>query len=136
MPAIKFKDIGDRDLVDAFTGGNIKGGIYKCSKCLARYGEDSVKEINAHNDRKCIACGTDSIVKDDIKFKFEVGKSYDTLDGKTVKVTGRTISPEYECLICSDGKHRYDRSNGSEDAGRVTGTSHDFSCPDNFKKIP
>jgi len=65
-------------------------------------------------------------------FKFEVGQEYQTQAGETVKVLGRTDNPGYECLICSDNKHRYDRSTHSDDAGRVTGTDHDYSCPDNF----
>lgn len=67
-------------------------------------------------------------------FRFEIGKTYETQAGDFVKVLGRTDMKGYECLICSDGKHRYDRSTSDSDAGRVTGTAHDYSCPDNFKK--
>ena len=67
-------------------------------------------------------------------FRFEVGKQYETQCGNMVTVLGRTDLVGYECLICSDGKHRYDRSTHSSDAGRVTGTDHDYSCPDNFKR--
>lgn len=68
-------------------------------------------------------------------FRFEIGRSYETQAGDIVKVLGRTETKGYECLICSDGKHRYDRSTGNgSDSGRVTGTAHDYSCPDNFKK--
>jgi len=67
-------------------------------------------------------------------FKFEIGKEYETQDGKMVKVLGRTKIPGYECLECSDGKYRYDRSYNSSDAGRCTGTEHDYSCPHNFKR--
>ena len=65
-------------------------------------------------------------------FMFEVGKEYKTQCGKTVTVFGRTKLLGYECLVCSDGKYRYDRSTHSSDAGRVTGTDHDYSCPDNL----
>lgn len=67
-------------------------------------------------------------------FAFERGKEYQTQAGEFVTVLGRTLDAGYECLICSDGKHRYDRSTTSADAGRVTGTNHDYSCPDNFKR--
>lgn len=66
------------------------------------------------------------------RFMFQVGGVYTTQAGNTVTVLGRTSRPGYECLICSDGKHRYDRSDLQLDAGRVTGTAHDYSCPDNF----
>jgi hypothetical protein len=67
-------------------------------------------------------------------FRFQVGETYETQAGELVKVLGRTDELGYECLICSDGKHRYDRSLHCTDAGRVTGTAHDYSCPDNFKR--
>lgn len=67
-------------------------------------------------------------------FKYVIGETYETQDGKFVTVLGRTEIRGYECLICSDNKHRYDRSTNDEDAGRVTGTAHDYSCPDNFKR--
>ncbi|WP_415912260.1 hypothetical protein [Neptuniibacter sp. QD37_11] len=69
-------------------------------------------------------------------FMFEVGQSYATQKGKVIKVLDRTTSRGYECLVCSDKKHRYDRSTHSEDAGRVTATNHDFSCPDNLVRPP
>ena len=67
-------------------------------------------------------------------FMFERGAQYETQAGELVTVIGRSTDPGYECLICSDGKHRYDRSTTTSDAGRVTGTAHDYSCPDNFKR--
>lgn len=67
-----------------------------------------------------------------MNFKFEVGKTYKTQEGEMVKVLDRTKTKGYECLICSDGIARYDRSTSSSDAGRVTGTSFDYSCPQNF----
>ena len=67
-------------------------------------------------------------------FQFEIGQRYQTQSGEIVKVLGRTNTVGYECLICSDKKHRYDRSTESDDAGRVTGTAHDYSCPDNFRR--
>ena len=69
-------------------------------------------------------------------FMFEVGKNYKTQNGESVKVIGRTSLEGYECLECSDGAYRYDRSTHSVDAGRVTGTDHDYSCPDNFVRPP
>lgn len=67
-------------------------------------------------------------------FKYEVGKVYETQGGVLVKTIGRTTLVGYECLVCSDGRHRYDRSTHSQDAGRVTGTDHDYSCEHNFKR--
>lgn len=67
-------------------------------------------------------------------FKFTIGHTYETQTGELVKVLGRTRSVGYECLRCSDGKYRYDRSTYSGDAGRCTGTNHDYSDPDNFKR--
>ena len=51
-----------------------------------------------------------------------------------VTVLGRTDSVGYECLECSDERYRYDRSTHGSDAGRVTGSSHDYSYPHNFKR--
>lgn len=66
-------------------------------------------------------------------FMFEVGNTYKTQAGYEVTVLGRDDKHRsYECLICSDGKYRYDRSSHSVDAGRCTGTAHDYSCPDNL----
>lgn len=68
-------------------------------------------------------------------FRFLVGATYETQAGERVTVLDRHITHKgYECLVCSDGKHRYDRSTTDTDAGRVTGTAHDYSCPDNFKR--
>lgn len=69
-----------------------------------------------------------------MSFMFEVGKSYETQDGEWVLVLKRTHIPGYECLRCSDGIYRYDRSTHNSDAGRVTGTDHDYSYPKNFKR--
>ena len=62
-------------------------------------------------------------------FKFKVGESHELQNGDFVKIIGRTDLIGYECLICSDGRHRYDRSTGlivDVDKGRVTGSSHEF----------
>lgn len=68
-------------------------------------------------------------------YMFEVGKEYETQDGRRVAVLGREDRHRgYETLICSDGSHRYDRSTHNGDAGRVTGTAHDYSYPGNFKR--
>lgn len=69
-------------------------------------------------------------------FKYIVGCEYRTQEGNYVKVLGRAGRdlPGYETLICSDNKHRYDRSDGWPDAGRVTGTAHDYSHGANFTR--
>lgn len=65
---------------------------------------------------------------------FEIGKKYKTQLGHKIRVLNRCGPIGYEYLECSDGRCRYDRSTDNTDAGRVTGTSHDFSCPYNFKQ--
>lgn len=70
-------------------------------------------------------------------FMFEVGNTYKTQAGQSVTVLGRTGLDNtsrvgYECLECSDGVYRYNRSTNSPDAGRATGTAHDYSDPKNF----
>lgn len=69
-----------------------------------------------------------------MSFMFEVGKEYETQEGAKVMVLSRTDLVGYECLECSDGRYRYDRSTNSLDAGRCTGTDHDYSYPHNFKR--
>lgn len=56
-----------------------------------------------------------------MSFMYEIGQTYVTVAGYAVKVTGRTTLKGYECLECSDGKYRYDRSTSNSDAGRCTG---------------
>lgn len=65
-------------------------------------------------------------------FMFEVGKTYETLEGKQVEVGGRFGPMGYETLQCSDGVFRYDRSTHSEDAGRCTGTAHEYTYRKNL----
>lgn len=69
-------------------------------------------------------------------FKYTVGETYETQEGKMVTVIGRHVSYRgYETLICNDGCARYDRCfPNNRDAGRVTGTDHDYSDPRNFKR--
>jgi hypothetical protein len=68
-------------------------------------------------------------------FRYKVNSTYKCQNGDLVTVLGRTQLKGYETLICSDGVHRYDRSTSDNiDAGRVTGTSHDYSYPLNFER--
>jgi len=67
-------------------------------------------------------------------FTFKVGQTYKCQNGELVKVLGRTDLKHYECLICDDNRHRYDRSSSNSDDGRVCGTAHDYSHPFNFEK--
>lgn len=70
-------------------------------------------------------------------FKFQVGKTYLTQRGEAVRVVLRHAELRgYESVMGEDGKHRYDRSDGHGDAGRCTGTVHDYSDPDNFVRPP
>lgn len=67
-------------------------------------------------------------------FRFKIGDTYETQAGDLVTVVGRSGSVGYECVLCNDDLYRYDRSTTSHDAGRVTGTNHDYSYPDNFRR--
>ena len=58
-------------------------------------------------------------------FWFTVGRTYYTKIGTLVTIVGRTHIKGYECVKCSDGMYRYDRSTNHSDAGRVTGTDTD-----------
>lgn len=78
---------------------------------------------------RCPSCTTEAG-----GFKYEVGKTYMTQSGKHVKVLGREGTKGYECVRCSDGIYRYDRSTGHYDAGRVTNSDHDYSDPENFAR--
>lgn len=77
-------------------------------------------------------------IRTDIKaenFKFKVGQEYQLQNGETVRILGRTDTKSYECLICSDGAYRYDRSCDTHDAvdkGRCTATSHELFDPRNI----
>lgn len=68
-------------------------------------------------------------------FMFSIGEKYLTQSGNVITILGRTDLRGYECLECSDGKYRYDRSTHNDDAGRVTGTEHDYSHPDNIRRL-
>lgn len=67
-----------------------------------------------------------------MSFIFEIGKEYKTQAGNIIRVLGRTKLVGYEAIECSDGIYRYDRSTHSSDAGRCTGTSHDYSYEHNI----
>lgn len=77
-------------------------------------------------------------LRTDIKsenYKFKVGQEYDLQNGEKIHILGRTDMKGYECLICSDGKYRYDRSTDkltAVDKGRCTGTSHELLHPYNI----
>lgn len=77
-------------------------------------------------------------MRTDIKsenFKFVIGDEYLLQSGEIIKVLGRTDTKGYECLICSDGKYRYDRSTDlvdSPEKGRGTGTHYELIYPYNI----
>lgn len=62
---------------------------------------------------------------------FKIHKLYRTTRGKLIKIVDESNDngKEYRCVLGNDGKWRYDRPG---DYGRVTGTNHDFSYPDNL----
>jgi hypothetical protein len=69
------------------------------------------------------------------QYRFQVGNTYTTLEGKEVKVVARVDELKgYECVLGDDGAHRYDRSTSDSDAGRCTGTDHNFTHPQNFRR--
>lgn len=69
--------------------------------------------------------------------RFKVGKTYRTKGGKRVKIIAESTSPPgYECVQGDDisgltgvGIWRYNRP---QDMGRVCGSPHDFSDPNNL----
>lgn len=70
-------------------------------------------------------------------YSFDICGTYECQNGLMVRVIGREglHMKGYETLICDDGRARYDRStDGDCDAGRVTGTNHDYSHEFNFKR--
>lgn len=69
---------------------------------------------------------------DQSEYMFTVGKIYRTQLNREVKILGRTYIKGYECLICSDGKYRYDRSTNNLDSGRGTGTNGEYLHPHNL----
>lgn len=90
---------------------------------------DKIKAMKFFDRLKFLLTGK---LKGVVPFKFEVGGAYETQEGVEVVVLSRTRLVGYECLMCSDGVCRYDRSTHNSDAGRVTGTNHDYSDPRNF----
>jgi hypothetical protein len=68
-------------------------------------------------------------------FRFTLGESYELQNGQFVKIVARHLQTAgYETIEDEAGVHRYDRSTHDSDAGRVTGTAHDYSCPENIKR--
>lgn len=63
----------------------------------------------------------------------ELGGTYETQSGEVVKMINiANLGTRLETLIDEDGINRYSRR--YEDAGRVTGTPHDYSCSENLKR--
>lgn len=68
-------------------------------------------------------------------FLFTVGETYELQNGDRVKIVERHAKYRgYETVVDENGCHRYDRSTSNSDAGRVTGTPHDYSHPENIKR--
>lgn len=68
-------------------------------------------------------------------WRFTLGETYELQNGQHVKIVARHIQlAGYETIEDEAGIHRYDRSTHDSDAGRVTGTPHDYSCPENIKR--
>jgi hypothetical protein len=63
----------------------------------------------------------------------ELGGTYRTQDGQLVKMVGiANPGTHLETLVDEHGVHRYSRQ--IDDAGRVTGTAHDYSHPFNLAR--
>ena len=68
-------------------------------------------------------------------FRFTVGETYELQNGDRVKIVARHVKYRgYETVVDENGYHRYDRSTSDSDAGRVTGTPHDYSHPENIRR--
>ena len=68
-------------------------------------------------------------------FRFTVGETYELQNGDRVKIVARHSKYRgYETVVDENGCHRYDRSTSDSDAGRVTGSPHDYSHPKNFRR--
>ena len=68
-------------------------------------------------------------------YQFQIGKIYLTQRGEPVRVVLRHAELRgYETVMGDDGIHRYDRSDHNSDAGRCTGSVHDYSDPENFAR--
>lgn len=65
---------------------------------------------------------------------YPIGGVFGLQSGEQITVLERSHLKGYECFLGSDGVWRYDRSTHSLDAGRVTGTNHDYSCPENIQR--
>lgn len=67
----------------------------------------------------------------------EEGKTYELQDGTTatmLKMVSADKNPRYDCMLDTDGIHRYSRiDNMGDDNGRVTGTHHDYSFAKNVR---
>lgn len=71
----------------------------------------------------------------DSPFRYKLGETYELQNGQSVTIVARHIQfAGYETIEDEAGFHRYDRSTHDSDAGRVTGTPHDYSCPENIKR--
>jgi hypothetical protein len=68
------------------------------------------------------------------RFKFALGKTYTLQNGEKIRLVRRDGSMGYETVVDQYGIHRYDRSTHSKDAGRVTGSAHDYSHPENIAR--
>lgn len=74
--------------------------------------------------------------------RMKLGETYRTLAGEEFTVLECVDRYRgYETARCSDtsenapnGIHRYNRTNGDYDNGRVTGTTHDYSDPRNLDR--
>ena len=62
-------------------------------------------------------------------FRFEVGKTYLTLEGKKVTIIGESTTKGYETVEGDDFIWRYNRE-GEDELGRTTGSA--LTCPTNL----
>jgi hypothetical protein len=65
-------------------------------------------------------------------FEYKVGDKLKNQLDEEVTIIGHTFQKNYECAILSDGAYIYDRSNSKLDTGRITGTCHYYTHPQNI----
>lgn len=71
------------------------------------------------------------------KYQLKIGERYLTQGGVTIRLVKRCEENEgFETVVDEMGVHRYDRSQGGRDCGRVTGSPHDYSNSYNIAWIP
>lgn len=99
----------------------------------SHYDTDSVVRLKCKLSAKLLAFflgGDDAIVIDfDVPILYEEGKTYERINGKPFFVAKcKNELRGYETICDEFEKHRYNRSTGSRDNGRITGSKWTDDC--------